>query len=178
MIYYGFDEVLYGWSRYFDLCNAFEMRHAHQGEDAPSLATLNKWRVDSPRGFAWVLHADPSFVEALVEAYERNEAAVTDAMREGWRKTQELAHALAAKAMRPDPSDPTCPAAAAVCVYPDMVAVAKEMRDGCYALEAPDALTVFDNVYTTPNSWLERQKSQYAAYLRSFDRQASQGGAQ
>ena len=30
--------------------------------------------------------------------------------------------ALAAKAMRPDPADPTCPAAAAVCVYPDMVA--------------------------------------------------------
>lgn len=34
--------------------------------------------------------------------------------------------ALASKAMRPDPADPTCPAAAAVCVYPDMVAVAKE----------------------------------------------------
>ncbi|MCD4526963.1 deoxyribose-phosphate aldolase [Nocardioides sp. cx-173] len=33
--------------------------------------------------------------------------------------------ALAAKAMRPDPSDPTCPATAAVCVYPDMVATAK-----------------------------------------------------
>jgi deoxyribose-phosphate aldolase len=35
--------------------------------------------------------------------------------------------ALAAKAMRPDPADPTCPAAAAVCVYPDMVATAKEV---------------------------------------------------
>ncbi len=34
--------------------------------------------------------------------------------------------ALAAKAMRPDPADPTCPSAAAVCVYPDMVATAKE----------------------------------------------------
>src|SRR3954470_13464964 len=34
--------------------------------------------------------------------------------------------ALASKAMRPDPSDPTCPPAAAVCVYPDMVATAKE----------------------------------------------------
>jgi deoxyribose-phosphate aldolase len=33
--------------------------------------------------------------------------------------------ALAAKAMRPDPADPTCPAAAAVCVYPDLVATAK-----------------------------------------------------
>src|SRR3990170_6461938 len=34
--------------------------------------------------------------------------------------------ALAAKAMHPDPADPTCPSTAAVCVYPDMVAVAKD----------------------------------------------------
>ncbi len=37
---------------------------------------------------------------------------------------------LAAKAMRPDPTDPTCPATAAVCVYPDMVATAKEALTG------------------------------------------------
>lgn len=34
--------------------------------------------------------------------------------------------ALANKAMRPDPADPTCPPTAAVCVYPDMVGIAKE----------------------------------------------------
>lgn len=34
--------------------------------------------------------------------------------------------ALANKAMRPDPTDPSCPSAAAVCVYPDMVKIAKE----------------------------------------------------
>jgi len=34
--------------------------------------------------------------------------------------------ALASKAMRPDPADPSCPAAAAVCVYPDMVGTARE----------------------------------------------------
>jgi deoxyribose-phosphate aldolase len=34
--------------------------------------------------------------------------------------------ALSAKAMRPDPADPGCPSTAAVCVYPDMVAVAKD----------------------------------------------------
>jgi deoxyribose-phosphate aldolase len=33
--------------------------------------------------------------------------------------------ALCSKAMRPDPADHTCPAAAAVCVYPDLVATAK-----------------------------------------------------
>lgn len=35
--------------------------------------------------------------------------------------------ALASKALRPDPADPTCPPAAAVCVYPDLVATAKEV---------------------------------------------------
>ena len=34
--------------------------------------------------------------------------------------------ALASKAMRPDPADPTCPPVAAVCVYPDMVPFVKE----------------------------------------------------
>lgn len=52
-------------------------------------------------------------------------------------------------------------------------AVAQEMRDGCHSLEAPPALTVFDNVYATPHSGIERQKSQYAAYLASFEGQAS-----
>ena len=32
---------------------------------------------------------------------------------------------LAAKARHPDPADPTCPPVAALCVYPDMVAIAK-----------------------------------------------------
>jgi deoxyribose-phosphate aldolase len=34
--------------------------------------------------------------------------------------------ALAAKARRPDPGDPTCPPVAAVCVYPDMVAAVRQ----------------------------------------------------
>lgn len=34
--------------------------------------------------------------------------------------------ALASKAMRPDPTDSACPPTAAVCVYPDMVGIAKE----------------------------------------------------
>ena len=35
--------------------------------------------------------------------------------------------ALAAKALRPDPADPTCPSTAAVCVYGDMVAPVREV---------------------------------------------------
>ena len=37
---------------------------------------------------------------------------------------------LAAKARRPDPTDPTCPAVAAVCVYPDRVATAAQALAG------------------------------------------------
>src|SRR3954452_4083867 len=38
--------------------------------------------------------------------------------------------ALSAKALRPDPADPTCPPVAAICVYPAMVAVAAEVLRG------------------------------------------------
>jgi deoxyribose-phosphate aldolase len=38
--------------------------------------------------------------------------------------------ALAAKALRPDPADPSCPAVAAVCVYPAMVPWAREVLNG------------------------------------------------
>jgi deoxyribose-phosphate aldolase len=38
--------------------------------------------------------------------------------------------ALSAKALRPDPADPTCPAVAAICVYPAMVPVAAEVLAG------------------------------------------------
>jgi deoxyribose-phosphate aldolase len=38
--------------------------------------------------------------------------------------------ALSAKGIRPDPADPTCPAVAAICVYPSMVPVAAEVLAG------------------------------------------------
>ena len=37
---------------------------------------------------------------------------------------------LCAKAVRPEPSDPTCPSVAAICVYPSMVPVASEALKG------------------------------------------------
>ncbi len=50
--------------------------------------------------------------------------------------------ALGAKAVRPDPTDRTAPAAAAVCVYPDMVAVAKEAVAGS-AVKVASVATAF-----------------------------------
>lgn len=54
-------------------------------------------------------------------------------------------------------------------------AAAAEMRAGCHGLEPLPPLSVFDHVYTTPTSWLERQRSQYAAYLAMFDERAGDG---
>ena len=45
--------------------------------------------------------------------------------------------ALCAKAMRPDPADPTCPPVAAVCVYPDMVADRQARRSAAAACTSP-----------------------------------------
>jgi deoxyribose-phosphate aldolase len=44
--------------------------------------------------------------------------------------TEGKVRSLAAKAMHPDPSDPTCPPTAAVCVYGDLVATAKDALEG------------------------------------------------
>src|SRR5436309_8976247 len=38
--------------------------------------------------------------------------------------------ALASKAVRPDPSDPSIPSVAAICVYPNLVATAKQRVAG------------------------------------------------
>src|SRR3954463_9774541 len=38
--------------------------------------------------------------------------------------------ALCSKAVRPDPTDPTCPSAAAVCIYPDLVPTAVDALRG------------------------------------------------
>ena len=53
-----------------------------------------------------------------------------------------------------------------------MEAFAAQMRAGCYALEVPEPLSVFENVLVEPTPELERQRSQYAAYLAMFDEEA------
>jgi deoxyribose-phosphate aldolase len=48
---------------------------------------------------------------------------------------------LCAKARRPDPTDPSCPSVAAVCVYPSMVPVAAEALRGSAGPRSPGATT-------------------------------------
>ena len=47
--------------------------------------------------------------------------------------------------------------------------VAAQFRAGCLGLPDPEPLSVFDHVYAAPHSGLERQKSQYSAYLKGFE---------
>lgn len=53
---------------------------------------------------------------------------------------------------------------------------AARVRAGCLALQAPDPLSVFDEVYTTPHPVLERQRDEYRSYLESFDGADGTGG--
>src|SRR6188768_1590976 len=49
---------------------------------------------------------------------------------------------------------------------------ATQMREGCYGLPTPEPLSVFEDVFVEPTRELERQRSQYAAYLAMFDEEA------
>lgn len=46
--------------------------------------------------------------------------------------------------------------------------VASEMRTGIVALQDPDPMSVFDNVYAEPHSGIARQRDHYSRYLRTF----------
>ena len=46
--------------------------------------------------------------------------------------------------------------------------VAARFRSGCLALAEPEPLSVFDHAYVEPHAELDRQRSQYEAYLKGF----------
>lgn len=58
--------------------------------------------------------------------------------------------------------------------------IAARFRQGCVELDEPRPLDLFDHVYAEPHSGIDRQRSQYAAYLASIGEEqtdASAGGA-
>ena len=97
-IYFGTDEIPRHWEQYFTRCNALEL-DLEELEHPPRIDTLNRWRVESPRGFAFVLHADPAVSQGLAATAESGSSELTDAIRAGWESTLENAHALAARAV-------------------------------------------------------------------------------
>jgi pyruvate dehydrogenase E1 component alpha subunit len=56
-------------------------------------------------------------------------------------------------------------------------AVAAELRAGCLGMPEPAPMDVFKHVYSTPNSWLDRQQDHYERYLSSFADSASSDGS-
>lgn len=68
--------------------------------------------------------------------------AMTDLTTLEGADTPGKVRALCAKARRPDPSDPTTPAVAAVCVYPDLVAPARDHLAGS-AVKVASVATAF-----------------------------------
>lgn len=54
-------------------------------------------------------------------------------------------------------------------------AVAAELREGCLSMPEPAPSDVFRHVYSTPNSWLERQQDHYERYLASFSPSPQEG---
>lgn len=97
-VYYGCDEVPKGWERYFSECNLLEV-DLDAFDSRPKISTLNGWRVESPRGFAFVLQATTAFVEELVRLRDAEESEVSDRLRQEWELILKNASALAAKAV-------------------------------------------------------------------------------
>jgi len=54
-------------------------------------------------------------------------------------------------------------------------AVAADLRSSCIGMPDPQPLDVFNHVYSTPNSWIERQKDHYSRYLNSFNQPVEEG---
>ncbi|RAL23736.1 hypothetical protein DL240_06155 [Lujinxingia litoralis] len=96
--YYACDPSPGNWGDTFALCNAAEI-DLERLENPPKIATLNRWRVDSPKGFGFVLHAPSVIGEQLVGAYERDAQELPLALLDAWKETMERAHALAARAI-------------------------------------------------------------------------------
>lgn len=97
-IYFGIDQIPTHWEQYFELCNALEL-DLDRFDNRPTIETMNSWRVDSPRGFAFVLHVESEVVEGLTEAASSDSSRLPDKLRRGWDQTLENAHALAARAL-------------------------------------------------------------------------------
>jgi deoxyribose-phosphate aldolase len=82
--------------------------------------------------------------------------------------------ALSAKARRPDPSDPSCPAVAAVCVYPAMVAVAAEALAGS-AVRLASVATAFPSGQAPLDVKLADTRAAVAAGAGEIDMVISRG---
>ena len=76
--------------------------------------------------------------------------------------------ALAGKAVRPDPTDPTIPSVAALCVYPNMIATAKKALAGS-SVKVASVATYFPSGQTPLEVKLEDVREAVAAGADEID---------
>jgi len=76
--------------------------------------------------------------------------------------------ALCAKARQPDPADPTCPQVAAICVYPDMVATAKQAL-GSSGINVASVATAFPSGRSSLDIKLQDTRDAVAAGADEID---------
>lgn len=112
----------------------------------------------------------PSFIEAVT--YRMGPHTTSDdpsryvdpAQREEWAAKDPIARVeayLRAEGILDD--------ALAASIADRANAVAAEFRRGCTEMPDPEALTVFDHVYSEPHRGIDRQRAEYRAYLESFE---------
>ncbi len=97
-VYFGCNELQHDWEHYFERFNAIELDLSTYRE-MPKESTLNRWRVESPRGFCFTLHADPRVGPALARAGSVSSIEQDDALWDVWDEYEQRAEALAAKAI-------------------------------------------------------------------------------
>lgn len=96
-IYAMCDEVVGSWPKYKTVCNGLEVDDTRG--NPPNIKTLNRWRVETPRGFGFVVHATPETNKALEQASLKGLDALPASFEEHWNATLDRAKAAAAKAI-------------------------------------------------------------------------------
>lgn len=100
-VYYGTDELKTSWEEYYERCNAIQL-DLSTFPNEPKPETMNKWRVESPKGFAFILHADVGVrqgFQQMAGTDEPDEVDLEAHFGAGWEKTMEQADHMAAKAI-------------------------------------------------------------------------------
>ena len=85
---------------------------------------------------------------------------------ERWKRSPLTGGALCAKGVRPDPSDPTCPRVAAICVYSDMVPAARAALKRIERLmPRSEALERYRNEKTPHRAGADQERYRIARWL-------------
>lgn len=141
------------------------------GNDVLAVLAVTRAALDRARN-----GGGPTFIEAVTYRMGPHTTA-DDPLRyrnpgelEGWAAKDPVARVSALLKAR---GKLTAELEASVAAKADQVAA--DMRAACISMSDPAPLDVFEHVYSTPNSWLERQRNDYANYLASFSAGSEKG---